>query len=137
MKNKKPDITHTLVDRARNMRKEPTEEENKLWHVYLKKIRPRFTRQKIIGSYIVDFYCPKLKIVIEIDGVQHYLEENTDYEKRREKYLENKGYKLLRFYNSDINKELKNTEATIYFTCVERAKELGVGFDVTFTEEKQ
>lgn len=137
MKNKNPDITHTLVDRARNMRKEPTDEENKLWHLYLKKIRPRFTRQKIIGSYIVDFYCPKLKLVIEIDGVQHYLEENTDYEKRRETYLQNEGYKLLRFYNSDINKDLKNTETTIYYTCVERAKELGVGFDVTFTEEKQ
>ena len=135
MKNKNPDITHTLVDRARNMRKEPTEEENKLWHLYLKKIRPRFTRQKIIGSYIVDFYCPKLKIVIEIDGVQHYLEENTDYEKRRETYLQNEGYKLLRFYNSDINKELKNTQTTIYYTCVERGKELGV--NVTFAEEKQ
>ena len=135
MKNKNPDITHTLVDRARNMRKEPTEEENKLWHLYLKKIRPRFTRQKIIGSYIVDFYCHKLKIVIEIDGVQHYLEENTDYEKRRETYLQNEGYKLLRFYNSDINKELKNTQTTIYYTCVERGKELGV--NVTFAEEKQ
>ena len=135
MKNKNPDITHTLVDRARNMRKESTEEENKLWHLYLKKIRPRFTRQKIIGSYIVDFYCPKLKLVIEIDGVQHYLEENTDYEKRRETYLQNEGYKLLRFYNSDINKELKNTQTTIYYTCVERGKELGV--NVTFAEEKQ
>ena len=135
MKNQ--DITHVLVDRARNMRKEPTEEENKLWHLYLKKIRPRFTRQKKIGSYIVDFYCPKLKIVIEIDGVQHYLEENIEYEKRREEYLEKEGYKLLRFYNSDINKELKNTETAIYYTCIERAKELGVGVDVAFTEEKQ
>ena len=133
MKNQ--DITHILVDRAREMRKEPTEEENKLWYLYLKKIRPRFTRQKIIGSYIVDFYCPKLKIVIEIDGVQHYLEENIEYEKRREAYLQSKGYKLLRFYNSDINKELKNTETTIYYSCIERAKELGVDIEVTYTEE--
>ncbi len=132
---KKQDITHTLVDRARDMRKEPTEEENKLWHLYLKKIRPRFTRQKILGSYIVDFYCSKLKLVIEIDGVQHYLEENIEYEKRREAYLKSKGYKLLRFYNSDINKELKNTETTIYYSCIERAKELGVDIEVTFTEE--
>ncbi len=85
MKNQ--DITHVLVDRARDLRKAPTEEENKLWHLYLKKIRPRFTRQKIIGSYIVDFYCYKLKLIIEIDGVQHYLEENIEYEKRREAYL--------------------------------------------------
>ena len=118
------------------MRKEPTEEENKLWHLYLKKIRPRFVRQKVIGSYIVDFYCPKLKIVIEIDGVQHYLDEYTEYEKRREEYLKNNGYKLLRFYNSDINKNLKNTETTIYYTCIERTKELGVDFAVTFTGDK-
>ena len=134
-KMKNQDITHILVDRARNMRKEPTEEENKLWHLYLKRIKPRFTRQKIIGSYIVDFYCPKLKLVIEIDGVQHYLEENIEYEKRREAYLQNKGYKLLRFYNSDINKELKNTETTIFYTCKERARELGVNVEVTFTED--
>ncbi len=114
------------------MRKEPTEEENKLWHLYLKRIKPRFIRQKIIGSYIVDFYCPKLKLVIEIDGVQHYLEDNLKYEKRRHEYLQNEGYKLLRFYNSDINKAIKNTETTIYYSCIERAKELGVDVEVTF-----
>ena len=134
-KMKNQDITHILVDRARYMRKEPTEEENKLWHLYLNKIKPRFTRQKIIGSYIVDFYCPKLKLVIEIDGVQHYLEENIEYEKRREAFLQKEGYKLLRFYNSDINRNLKNTETTIYYTCIERARALGVGVEVAFTED--
>lgn len=135
MKNQ--DTTHVLVERASNLRKKSTEEEGKLWHLYLKNLKPRFIRQKIIGSYIVDFYCPKLKLVIEIDGVQHYLEENIEYEKRREEYLEKAGYKLLRFYNSDINKSLKNTETTIYYTCIERAKELGIDVEVTFTERKQ
>ena len=128
-------VNSTLDQHAKNLRKNMTNEEKTIWYDFLNKITPRFHRQKIIGNYIVDFYCPKLKIVIEIDGVQHYLEENTEYEKRREKYLENDGYKLLRFYNSDINKDLKNTETTIYYTCVERGKELGV--NVTFTEEKQ
>ena len=128
------DITHELVDRARSMRKEPTEEENKLWHLYLKKMQPRFTRQKIIGSYIVDFYCPKLKLIIEIDGVQHYLEENEMYEKRREEYLQGKGYKLLRFYNSDVNKNLSNTEETIYWSCAERAEELGLDVEVVLSD---
>ena len=77
-KMKNQDITHILVDRARYMRKEPTEEENKLWHLYLKKIKPRFTRQKIIGSYIVDFYCPKLKLVIEIDGIHIILKKTLN-----------------------------------------------------------
>ena len=134
MKNQ--DVTHILVDRARDMRKEPTQEESKLWHLYLKNIKPRFTRQKIIGSYIVDFYCPKLKLAIEIDGVQHYLEENIEYERRREAYLQNEGYKLLRFYNSDINRDIKNTETTIYYTCIERAGELGVDVEVTFSGDK-
>lgn len=88
------DITHQLVDRAREMRKEATEEEGKLWHLYLSKFKPRFVRQKIIGSYIVDFYCPKLKLIIEVDGEQHYLEENQEYEKRREDFLSKKGISL-------------------------------------------
>ena len=133
MKNK--DITHVLVDRAREMRKEPTPEESKLWHLYLKKLKPRFIRQKIIGFYIVDFYCPKLKLVIEIDGEQHYLEENAVYEKRREEYLKTQGCKILRFYNSDINKNLKDTEITIYYSCVERVKELGADISVELSEK--
>ena len=128
------DITHEIVDRARNMRKQSTEEEGKLWHLYLSKIKPRFTRQKIIGSYIVDFYCAKLKLIIEIDGEQHYIEENAEYEKRREDYLIGKGYKLLRFYNSDINKELGNTELTIFQACLDRVVELGLNIDVVLSE---
>ena len=133
MKNKA--ITHVLVDRAREMRKEQTPEEGKLWHLYLKKLEPRFTRQKIIGPYIVDFYCPKLKLVIEIDGEQHYLEENDAYEKRREEFFQKEGCKILRFYNSDINKKLKNTETTIYYSCIERAKELGIKIAVQLVKE--
>ena len=96
----------------------------------MSKFKPRFVRQKIIGSYIVDFYCPKLKLIIEIDGEQHYLEEKHDYEKRREDFLLNKGYKLIRFYNSDINKSLGDAELTIYQTCVDRAEELGLDIEV-------
>ena len=130
MKHK--DITHEIVDQANKLRKQQTQEEGKLWHLYLKKINPRFTRQKIIGSYIVDFYCAKLKLIIEIDGEQHYLDENKEYEKRREEYLQGLGYKLLRFYNSDINKSLKNTETTIYHSCINRAEELGIDVEISF-----
>jgi hypothetical protein len=71
-------VDHIIVERASEMRKNPTEEENKMWHIILKHIKPRFIRQKIIGYYIVDFYCPKLKLIIEIDGEQHYIDENKD-----------------------------------------------------------
>ena len=130
----KKDLTHELVDRAREMRNEPTAEESKLWHLYLKNLKPRFIRQKIIGFYIVDFYCPRLKLIIEIDGEQHYLEENAVYEKRREEYLKTQGCKILRFYNSDVNKNLSNTEETIYWSCVERVEELGLDIEVVLSD---
>ena len=71
-----------LVDRSRQMRKNPTEEENKLWYILLKHIKPRFTRQRIFGNYIVDFFCPKLKLIIEVDGEQHYLDKTNDFWKK-------------------------------------------------------
>ncbi len=120
MQNKK-----VLVERAHKMRKEPTEQENKLWHFLLKKLRPRFLRQRVIGNYIVDFCCPKLKLIIEVDGSQHYMPENEKYEKTRTSFLEQNGYKVLRFYNSDINKLIRNIELSIIDICKERAEELG------------
>ena len=114
-----------LVERAHKMRKEPTEEENKIWHILLKKIRPRFLRQRVIGNYIVDFCCPKLKLIIEVDGDQHYMPENENYENKRTEFLEQKGYKVLRYYNSDINKLIRNIELSIIDICKERAEEIG------------
>lgn len=114
-----------LVERAHKMRKEPTEEENKIWHILLKNIRPRFLRQRVIGNYIVDFCCPKLKLIIEVDGEQHYMPENENYENKRTEFLEQKGYKVLRYYNSDINKLIRNIELSIIDICKERAEEIG------------
>ena len=126
--------TQTLVDRARLMRKNPTPEENKMWHILLKNFKPRFFRQRIIGNYIVDFYCPKLKLIIEIDGEQHYLPENQEYEQKRTEFLEKSGYKILRFYNSDINKEIRNVEYSLTGVCKERAKELKCDIEIVFTK---
>ena len=125
-------IDKTLVDRSRQMKKNPTEEENKLWHILLKHIKPRFIRQRIFGNYIVDFFCPKLKIIIEVDGEQHYLEENKVYEEKRTAFLENNGYKIIRFYNSDINYQIKDVEHTIIGACKERAKELNKDINIEF-----
>jgi very-short-patch-repair endonuclease len=124
--------TPEIINRSREMRKEPTEEENKLWHILLKHITPRFVRQKIIGFYIVDFYCPKLKLIVEIDGEQHFFEENAEYEKRREKFLNESGYKMLHFYNIDINKHIRVVEQTILYACRERADEMELNVEVQF-----
>jgi len=129
MQNKK-----VLVDRAHKMRNEPTEEENKLWHILLKKIRPRFLRQRVIGNYIVDFCCPKLKLIIEVDGEQHYMPENEKYENKRTAFLEQSGYKIIRFYNSDVNRLIRNAEQTIIYTCKDRAEELGKDIVVEFVK---
>ena len=123
-----------LRNRAQKMRKEPTVEENKIWHILLKRMKPRFLRQYVMGNYIVDFYCPKLELIIEIDGEQHYLAENEKYERNRTRFLENEGYRILRFYNSDINRKIKNVEQTVRGVCEERVCELGVDVEILFVK---
>ena len=67
----------------------------------------KFRRQTSIGSYVVDFYCPKEKIVVELDGEVHFDEEAVKYDNERTKYLESLGLRVVRFENQDV---LKNTE---------------------------
>ncbi len=62
----------------------------------------QFNRQRIIGNYIVDFYCFKAKLVVEIDGSQHFESKGIEYDKQRTEYLESLGLKVLRFSNLDI-----------------------------------
>ena len=83
-----------------------TEAEKKLWYYYLGSYQPRFRRQEIIGSYIVDFYCEKAMLVIELDGSQHCEEETAAYDRRRTEYLESLGLYVLRIGNPDVLKNL-------------------------------
>ena len=86
------------------MRSNMTKEEVKLWNI----VRAsrfhgyKFKRQVLIGNYIVDFVCEDKKLIIEIDGGQHNEEENIQYDRQRTEYLENNGYKVLRFWNTDV-----------------------------------
>lgn len=87
-----------------------TTEEIILWEYLRKdKLGFRFRRQYGINQYIVDFYCPKLKLVIELDGKHHYLEKNLKYDKVREKFLEGLGLKVIRIKNEDINENLNES----------------------------
>ena len=83
-----------LTENARNLRKNMTEEERKLWYCFLKNSRMTFHRQKVIGRYIVDFCCPKVKLIIEIDGSQHYEDEGKEQDILRDKYLQSIGYEI-------------------------------------------
>jgi len=102
-----------LKQRARILRKNLTEAEVKLWNVIRKNQISglRFCRQKPLDIYIVDFYCPQLKLVIEIDGGQHYEDAGLRKDKLRDEYLKKiLKLKVLRFTNLDV---LKNIEGTI------------------------
>ena len=97
-----------LLDLARELRKNMTDEEKKLWFGFLRKHKLRFRRQEIIGSYIADFYCKEAKLVIEIDGAQHYEHEAKKYDEKRTEYLESIGIKVIRILNGQINKDFEN-----------------------------
>ena len=96
-----------LIKRSQELRKHATAEENILWYQYLRDYPLQWNRQKIIGNYIVDFYCKRADLVIEIDGAQHYEEENMEYDQRRTEYLKTLNIEVLRFTNADIKKRLR------------------------------
>ena len=88
---------------AKNLRKNATLEENHLWYNFLAKYEVRFQRQKAIGHYIADFYCHKAKLIIEIDGSQHYTERGKQEDDFRTERLGEFGLKVIRFSNRQIN----------------------------------
>jgi very-short-patch-repair endonuclease len=94
--------TPALTPFAQKLRREMTEEERHLWYDYLRLLPVRFRRQKVIGNYIVDFYCSKAALVIELDGSQHYTEEGMARDARRTRYLESLGLLVLRYTNLEI-----------------------------------
>lgn len=89
-----------------------TDAEIRLWaRLRLHRLKDhRFQRQRVIGSYIVDFYCPSAKLVIELDGGQHYFEQKQNADSHRDNYFKGKGLRVLRFSDSDV---LKETDAVI------------------------
>ncbi len=91
-----------LKERRVVLRTNQTPQEILLWSMLRReKLGFKFRRQHSIGGYIVDFYCPNKKLVIEIDGSQHFI--NQEYDKNRSKYFEGLGIKVIRFTNSEIN----------------------------------
>jgi len=88
--------------RARNLRRNQTDAERKLWSVLRRRAVGGyyFRRQRPVGPYVVDFVCVKRKLVLELDGGQHAINVTTDA--RRTEYLEQQGYRVLRFWNNDI-----------------------------------
>lgn len=92
-----------LTDNARSLRRNMTKEERHLWYDFLKTLPVTVHRQKIIGPYIVDFYIADAKIVIELDGSQHYENEGIRKDAERDAFLRSQEMIVLRYSNSDIN----------------------------------
>ena len=102
-----------LVDRARQLRKNMTMPEKKLWDLFLKKLPDRVLAQRPIDNYIVDFYCPKCNLVIEIDGPQHLTTEGKQYDVARDTTLQSYGLTVLRISNDDVMDDFDSVCKTI------------------------
>lgn len=89
---------------AKQLRKQATPQENHLWYDFLSHYEVRFQRQKAIGNFIADFYCHKAKLIIEIDGSQHYTDEGHQKDEFRTERLEQYGLTVIRFTNRQINR---------------------------------
>ncbi len=92
----------TITQIARNLRKNMTKEENKLWYCFLRRYPVRFRRQQPFGNYVADFYCSDAKLVIELDGSQHYEDVFMKKDIRRTAELEKFGVDVIRIPNNQI-----------------------------------
>jgi very-short-patch-repair endonuclease len=110
--NKMLTYNNRLASYSRELRKNMTDAERYLWSkVRMRQVRGcQFYRQRIIGDYIVDFFCPRAKLVIEVDGGQHSSDEITAADEERDEYLKSKGLKVIRFNDIEV---LRNIEGVV------------------------
>ncbi|MEF2836277.1 MAG: endonuclease domain-containing protein [Oscillospiraceae bacterium] len=102
-----PKHNKQLVPLAKQLRKEMTKEERHLWYDYLRFYPVRFSRQKVLGKYIADFYCAEAKLVIELDGSQHYEGCNLQRDVERTAFLEGYGLTILRIPNNEVSRNFR------------------------------
>jgi very-short-patch-repair endonuclease len=104
---------------SRNLRKNPTDAERRLWsRLRRKQVHGlQFYRQRPIGEYIVDFYCPEAALVIEVDGSQHFSDEGLQSDLARDRYLKAEGLCILRLTNLDVLKNMDGVLQTVYEMC--------------------
>lgn len=108
-----------MTERARQLRREATPAERALWRL-LSRYRPRFTRQLVVGNYIVDLACREARLAIELDGSQHL--DRQQYDERRTDYLQNAGWRVVRLWNSEV---LTNPEGAAEYLLAQAAECLG------------
>ena len=97
-----------------------TPHERKLWYLFLRKYQVKIYKQRIIGRFIVDFYCACAKLVIEIDGTQHYEPQGMAYDAERSVFLSALGLEVLRFWSRDIDRDFRGVCEQIDLTIQKR-----------------
>lgn len=109
-----------LTELARNLRKNMTRHERHLWYDFLKHLPVMVHRQKVIGSYIVDFYIAERKLAIELDGSQHYDLPGKHADAQRDAYLREQGITVLRYSNSDVDRNFESvcTDILVHLTNI-------------------
>ena len=113
-----------LLEQSKSLRKNMTKQEKHLWYDFLKTYPVRWYRQRIIENFIVDFYCSNAKLVIEIDGSQHYEENALVYDELRTKIINIYGIEVIRFSNYDIDTNFEGVCIEIDNVVQERIKML-------------
>ena len=110
------------IPRARELRKNMTKQECRLWYDYLRTYPIRFQRQKTISAFIVDFYCHEAKLIVEVDGSQHYTEDGEAYDKERSALLREFKLEVIRFSNYDVDTNFEGVCFEIDRVVKERLK---------------
>ena len=102
-----PKYNPNLIPFAKNLRKNMTKEERHLWYDFLRDYPEKFRRQKVMGKYIVDFYCAAAQLVIELDGSQHYDENEQKADAERTAFLKGYGLYVIRIPNNEVNENFR------------------------------
>ena len=114
---------NSQLENARRLRREMTPHERKLWFLFLRKYPVKIYKQRIIGKFIVDFYCAAAKLVIEVDGSQHYDPEKMESDRKRSEVFQKYGLEVIRFSNREVNQYFDSVCESIHRTVTKRMGE--------------
>ena len=120
---------HKLLENARELRREMTPQEKHLWYDYLRYYPVKIYKQRIIDNFIVDFYCAKAKLVIELDGSQHFTPDGKHHDSLRTDVIEKYKLKVIRFSNNDVDRKFNGVCSVIDRTIQERISEIEKSID--------
>ena len=107
MRNNPVMKNNAMLERAKELRRDMTPQEKQLWYHFLQHYPTKVYKQRIIDSFIADFYCSAARLVIEVDGKQHYTEQGLAYDEQRAAIISRYGIEVIRFTNQEIDEKFK------------------------------